>query len=464
MLLPLTCNWESRAGGLVCRRCGQPLGLHETAALARPCPALVAPSDSILAYPVPRGLLAGDGAAASPSKLSTWQPRAAAEDLARTIAVTRLADSVDAVHRLVSHCQRQGVAVCVLAPPQDYQPQGRELVLTTSRGHGRGPLPWPAEMNAAVTRLLGGSSPRFDRLVLVDSQLQMGSMFFAGLVAAERQTGASIVSPADDPGTHLPQPRFEPAGACALPCVSIHRRVFDAVGALDLAAFGELPREALFDLCLRARQRGLTIVRTWAAGATQPLSRSAPGNIADHNGNAAHRPALEAMTRKWGPRWADLLASADIVLPCVVYTCREDAPDPVTIPSGWRFVNFARRAPRSSEVWESRRQQKSPAWYRRHPDELFPQAQATLWVEPTVWYLADWPSLAWHLGSFCLASYAHADHVLLRRHDHPQFAALQRACRRRPRSSIRKVAAELGLEVGTIRDSLPQHAWLEHPP
>ena len=460
-MLPLACTWELEDDRLICKRCGQSPVLEELGSFSRSCPALVAGSSSVLAYPVPAGLLR-DGATATARKpISSWRPVASAGDLARTAAIITAANEPPATQRLVAACLRQGVAVFVVDVTRRYAATGGERVLRFPNQPGQPPAGWAAQANFAVSQIQTALGDGVDRFVLLDNELQPSESFFAGLIAAEHSTGASLVSPTAMGRQISPQPWFEPAGVCDPACVSIHRRVFEIAGEFDAVAFDHLPNEALIDLCFRARELGLTAVSTRAAVATRYVAPHEAVVSQPTNGHAGHHRMQDRLTEKWGLAWADSLAALGTIPNCVVYTCRDEPSSPVLVPAGWRFVSFTSSSSPARGAWELRARNESIDWHRLNADRLFPDAQVSIWVDPTVKYLADWPSLFWHLGSFCLASHAHGDHVLLRRHGHPDFSKLQDEWRRAPDLSSRAVTDRLGLPIGTIRDSLPQYSWLE---
>jgi GT2 family glycosyltransferase len=152
---------------------------------------------------------------------------------------------------VVADCRREKVRVLVVDNQGDYPATQNELVLRSRENLG-----WAAACNAGIELALADQT--IERVVLLNNDVQLSASFFAGLIVAEKMTGAKLVGSSVDgfagsAGNYSPRPVHLIASVVASPAVLIAREVIERVGSFDVS----LDRlEALADFESRARHAG----------------------------------------------------------------------------------------------------------------------------------------------------------------------------------------------------------------
>jgi GT2 family glycosyltransferase len=248
-----------------------------------------------------------------------WTPAAGANDLTRTLVVIPTFKDHNLTRAVIKDFLREWVRIVVVDNSGDYQPICNEKVLRPN-----GNLGWLRSNNFAIQSEFGARD--WDRVVLLNNDVQLSQNFFAGIVWAERKTRASIVAASYDDWwsaqrleeladrqtleAHLysPRPFNIRTGACDGTAVSIRRDALEKIGLFDEEHFGKFGWSGMTDLCYRARAAGLGIVATRAAyvhhigGGHQTAKQVIGDRYAELAGEEGHT----GMVEKWGPHWGDL--------------------------------------------------------------------------------------------------------------------------------------------------------------
>lgn len=187
-----------------------------------------------------------------------------------------------------------------------------------------GPDGWLKACNRGLRQVLAAPEA-YEYFVLLNDDVRLSRGFFAGLVLAHTQTGSDIISACYNVGwqpqkpTHCEQPEADayPArpvhrrtgivdGTCAL----VTRRVLEECGFLDEERFGGFGWSAVSDLCIRAKQRGMTVSVTEASYCYHLNMQTAKKVHGRDYVARAITEAQKGMREKWGDSY-DVLQNAE---------------------------------------------------------------------------------------------------------------------------------------------------------